>query len=312
MRAIMDDLEKKPLVALNPEEKKLRDLYDAFEDTAAIEKNGLGPVQKDLDYLNGLKTLDDVARAMASTKLGTESIYEVSINVDDKNPDAYSINLNQGGLGLPDRDYYLSADKNLVDTRTAYQKYLSDMMKLAGMDDADARAARVVALETEIAKVQWDRADRRDEDKIYNPMQISTLKTLAPEFPWESYFAESRLPTATKGGQRDSRYVIVAEKTAFPPLAQNLRRHAGLNLARLPDRALPAHLCRLFAQEVRRPEFRFLRHGAGGQYPAARPQDPRHPSARRHCWARRWASFMSRAISRRSPRPRPNSWCPIC
>ena len=97
LRTIMDDLEKKPLASLNPEERKLRDIYDAFEDTAAIEKNGLGPVQKDIDYLNGLKTLDDVARAMASTRLGTESIYEVSINVDDKNPDAYSINLNQGG-----------------------------------------------------------------------------------------------------------------------------------------------------------------------------------------------------------------------
>ena len=220
LRTIMDDLEKKPLASLNPEERKLRDLYDAFEDTAAIEKNGLGPVQKDLDYLNGLKTLDDVARAMASTRLGTESIYEVSINVDDKNPDAYSINLNQGGIGLPDRDYYLSTEKNLVETRAAYQTYLSDMMKLAGMSDAEARADRILALETEIAKVQWDRADRRDEDKIYNPMQISTLKTLAPEFPWESYFAESRLPTATKGGQPDSRYVIVAEKTAFPPLGK--------------------------------------------------------------------------------------------
>jgi len=217
LRTIMDDLEKQPLASLNPEEKKLRDLYDAFEDTAAIEKNGLGPVQKDLDYLNGLKTLDDVARAMASTRLGTDSIYEVSINVDDKNPDAYSINLNEGGLGLPDRDYYLSADKNLVDTRTAYQKYISDMMKLAGMDDADARAARVVALETEIAKVQWDRADRRDEDKIYNPMQISALIKLAPEFPWNSYFAESRLPTT---GPKGERYVIVAENTAFPPLGK--------------------------------------------------------------------------------------------
>ena len=217
LRAIMDDLEKKPASALNPEEKKLRDLYDAFEDTAAIEKNGLKPIQKDLDYLNGLKTLDDVARAMASPRLGAESIYEVSINVDDKNPDAYSINLNQGGLGLPDRDYYLSAEKAQVDTRIAYQKYLSDMMKLAGMDDADARAARIVALETEIAKVQWDRADRRDEDKIYNPMQISALKKLAPEFAWDSYFAEARLPTT---GPKGERYVIVAEKTAFPPLGK--------------------------------------------------------------------------------------------
>jgi putative endopeptidase len=223
MRAIMDNLEKKPEALLSPDEKKLRDLYDAFEDTAAIEAKGLKPVQKDLDYLAGLKTPADVARAMASPRLATESIYNVSINVDDKNPDSYSINLSQSGLGLPDRDYYLSADKALVDTRAAYKLYLADMMRLAGMDDADARAARVLDLETQIAKVQWDRADRRDEDKIYNPMPVAALKTLAPEFNWNEFFDEAKIPTtgpSINGSARVERQVIVAEKTAFAPLAK--------------------------------------------------------------------------------------------
>jgi putative endopeptidase len=217
MRAIMDDLEKKPVASLSPEEKKLRDLYDAFEDTKAIEANGLKPVQQDLDYLGGLKSLNDVARAMASPSLATESIYNVSISVDDKNPNSYSINLSQSGLGLPDRDYYLSTDKPLVETRTAYQKYLSDMMKLAGMDDTDARAQRILALETAIAKASWDRADRRDEDKVYNPMPVSALKTLAPEFSWDAFFSETKIPLS---GPKGERQVIVAEKTAFGPLAK--------------------------------------------------------------------------------------------
>jgi len=217
MRAIIDDLEKKPQSALTPDEKKLRDLYDAFEDTAAIEAKGLAPVQKDLDYLNSLKTPDDVARAMASPRMATESIYNVSINVDDKNPDSYSINLSQAGLGLPDRDYYLSDDKALVDTRKAYKVYVADMLRLAGMDDADARAARILDLETQIARAQWDRADRRDEDKIYNPMPVSALKTLAPEFTWDAFFDEAKIPTT---GPKGERQVIVAEKTAFPPLAK--------------------------------------------------------------------------------------------
>ena len=217
MRAIIDDLEKKPQSALTPDEKKLRDLYDAFEDTAAIEAKGLAPVQKDLDYLNSLKTPDDVARAMASPRMATESIYNVSINVDDKNPDSYSINLSQAGLGLPDRDYYLSDDKALVDTRNAYKVYAADMLRLAGMDDADARAARILDVETQIAKAQWDRADRRDEDKIYNPMPVSAFKTLAPEFTWDAFFDEAKIPTT---GPKGERQVIVAEKTAFPPLAK--------------------------------------------------------------------------------------------
>ena len=218
MRAIIDDLEKKPRAQLNAEEKKLRDLYDAFEDTDAIEANGLKPIQKDLDYLNSLQTPADVARAFASVPLATSSIYNIGIGVDDKNPNNYSLNLGQSGLGLPDRDYYLKDDKALVETRDKYRQYLTDMMTLAGISDAAARADRILALETEIAKVQWTRADRRDADKIYNPMPVSALKTLAPEFPWDSFLAESRIPlTAANGSER---YAIVAEKTAFEPLAK--------------------------------------------------------------------------------------------
>src|SRR6185503_20834648 len=199
------------------EEKKLRDLYDAFEDTAAIEANGLKPVQKDLDYLAGLKTPADVARAMASVPLATSSIYNIGIGADDKNPNNYSLNLSQAGLGLPDRDYYLKDDPALADTRAKYVQYLTDMMSLAGMSDAKARADRVMALETEIAKVQWTRADRRDADKIYNPMKISDMKAMAPEFDWDSFLAESHVPLTTPNGER---YAIVAEKSAFQPLAK--------------------------------------------------------------------------------------------
>jgi len=218
MRAIIDDLEKKPRDQLNDEEKKMRDFYDAFVDTDAREANGLKPIQKDLDYLNSLQTPADVARAMASVPLATSSIYNIGIGVDDKNPNNYSLNLSQSGLGLPDRDYYLSDDKTLMETRAAYRQYLTDMMSLAGINDASARADRILALETEIAKVQWSRADRRDADKIYNPMPVSELKTLAPDFPWDSFLAESHIPLTTASGSE--RYAIVAEKSAFGPLAK--------------------------------------------------------------------------------------------
>ena len=99
LKAIVSDLKKKPGNRLSVEERKLRDLYDAFVDTQAIEARGLAPVQKDLDYLAGLQTLDDVAHAMGSVKLSTMSIYNIGIGVDDKNPDNYSVNLSQAGLG---------------------------------------------------------------------------------------------------------------------------------------------------------------------------------------------------------------------
>ncbi len=217
LSALVQGLVATPRTRLNQDERKLRDLYNAFTDVAAIEKAGLTPIRKDLDYLNGLKTLEDVARAMASTKLGTASLYDIGIGVDDKNPNNYSVNLNESGLGLPDKQYYLSGDEAMVKTRAAYRTYLSDMMKLAGMSDTDTRADRILALETEIAKVSWDRADRRNEDKIYNPMSVVDLKTLAPDFPWDPFLAETGVPLTSAKGARP---VIVAEKTAFGPLAK--------------------------------------------------------------------------------------------
>ena len=218
LKDIVATLEHKPADQLTPEETKLRDLYDAFEDQAQIDSRGLAPVQKDLDYLAHLRTKADVARAMASARLMTESIYNVGIGVDDKNPDAYSINLSQSGLGLPNRDYYLKLDdKALADTRDAYKKYLAQMLTMAGYKDADARAAKIYAVEAKMAKVEWPNEDRRDEDKVYNPMSFSALEKLAPQFPWKAYFNEAGIPLTSPKGERQ---VIVAEKSAFPKLAK--------------------------------------------------------------------------------------------
>lgn len=216
LQIIVDELSKKR--TLSAEERKLRDGYSSFVDTAAIEAKGLQPVRKDLDYLAGLQTHAQVASAMGSIKLSTQSIYGIGMGIDDKNPDNYSVNLSQSGLGMPERDYYLSSDAAIVKTREAYRKYLADMMTLAGLPDAQARADRVLALETEIARVSWTRADRRDADKTYNPMPVSNLKTLAPEFPWDAFLAETSIPFKTPQGHE--RYVIVAENTAFGPLAR--------------------------------------------------------------------------------------------
>ena len=217
LRAILDELHARPAAQMNPDERKLRDFYDSFMDTAAIEAGGLKPAEKDLAEIAAVKTPDDVARIMASPRISAGAIYSYGIGVDDKHPNNYSLNLSQAGLGLPDRDYYLSDNPELVKTREAYRKYLADMMALGGLTDAPARADRVLALETEIAKVQWDRADRRDADKIYNPMLVADLRMLAPEFPWDVFLRETGIPLTTPNGPR---YVIVAEKTAFEPLAK--------------------------------------------------------------------------------------------
>jgi putative endopeptidase len=217
MKEILADLDSKPYASLSDEEKKLRDLYDAFEDTNEIEARGLDPVKKDLAYIAHLKTRADVARAMGSTPLSLPGIFGVGITVDRKNSNAYVIGLNQGGLGLPDRDYYLRDDKDLAATRDSYKKYLAQMLSLVGDKNADARAAKIFAAETAIAKVSWTRADRRNTDKTYNLMGFSDLEKLAPEFPWSDNFREAQLPLKAPSGER---HVIVAEKSAFPEIAK--------------------------------------------------------------------------------------------
>jgi putative endopeptidase len=198
------------------EERKLRDLYGAFMDEKQIEASGLAPAKKDLKRIASLATLKDVARAMGDVSLSLDGPFALYIGIDDKHPSAYSINLYQSGLGLPDRDYYLRDDKEIVATREAYKKYLAQLLTFAGVKDADARAAAIYKLENDLAVVSWAAEDRRDAEKTYNPLSTTDLKVLAPQFPWDAYIAEAGISSTSPKGPRQ---VIVAEKSAFPKLA---------------------------------------------------------------------------------------------
>ena len=198
------------------EERKLRDLYHTYMDSATIEKLGMGPASYDLSYFAGLQTLNDVAHAMGSVRRMTDGPFGFFVSVDDKNSNAYSALLFQGGLGMPDRDYYLLDDKEIVATREAYKKHLATVLSLTNTPDAEKRAAAVFALEDRIAKAHWPAADRRDADKVYNPMTVTQLEALAPQFPWRIFLQEHRVPLTNASGERN---VVVAEKSAFPKLA---------------------------------------------------------------------------------------------
>ncbi|MGH6872898.1 MAG: M13 family metallopeptidase [Rhizomicrobium sp.] len=218
MGDIVAGLHAKPYAQLTDEEKKLVDLYDAFTDTAQIEKRGLAPVKKDLALIAGLKTLDAVARAMGTPQLGTDAPFAAFVNPNVKDSNQYVVFLTQSGLGLPDRDYYLKDDPALAKTRDAYKTYISTMLKLTGvMKDADKRAAAVLDLETALAKAHWAAADRRNAEKVYNPMTEAQLAAYAPGFPWAAYFAADGV---TAKGPKGDRVLIVRENTAFPEMAK--------------------------------------------------------------------------------------------
>ncbi len=217
MKELVAGLEARDPATLTPEEKQVRDLYDAFTDTKAIDAAGLAPAKADLARIAGLKTLEDVAAAMGDPAFPAGGIVADGISPDSKNSNIYVVVLAQSGLGLPDRDYYLRDDPALAATRDAYKKYLATMLSLGGETaDIDARAAAIYALETDIARAQWPAADKRDAEKTYNPTTVAALATAAPGFPWDTYFK-------VQGIGRD-RKVIVRESTAFPLLAQIFAR----------------------------------------------------------------------------------------
>ncbi len=215
LKSIVAGLAAKPEAALSAEERKLRDLYNAFENTRAIDAAGLDPVKPDLERIAAFKTYADVAAFMGSPASQVSGPFDINIDIDEKNPDAYVILLSQSGLGMPDRDYYLLKDKDSAATREAYHKYLTAMLAFAGVHDA-ARSAAVYALEERIARVHWPAAERREAEKVYNPLSLSALAKFAPQFPWDSYLAAAGVSRRSPRGER---VAVVREKSAFPKLA---------------------------------------------------------------------------------------------
>lgn len=214
VRAIVDGLQTQA-GPLSPDETKVRDLYRSYVDTGRLEQLGLTPAKPVLDKIAALQSANDVARAMGSVTMGTRSLFRSSIGIDDKKPDAYAVFLGHSGLGLPDRDYYLLNDKQIVAARDGYRSYIAKVFDLANIPGGTDKAAAILNLETEIAKLQWTRAERRNAEKVYNPMTVAELERLAPGFPWRVFLSEENIPGAADGSRR----VIVEENTAFPQLA---------------------------------------------------------------------------------------------
>ena len=217
VKEIAASLDAKPREQLSVEEAKLRDFYDAFMDQQQIDAKGLAPAKKDLDYIAGLKTPQDVATAMGSPMLALDGPFGGGIAFNPKNTNQYVMTLGQSGLGMPDRDYYLKGDEALAKTRDAYKKHLAAVFTLAGLSDPAKRADAVYNLEYKIAEVSWANADRRDVDKVFNPMTRSELKAFAPDFPWDAYLDKAGI---TANGSQGERTLIIAEKSAFPKLAK--------------------------------------------------------------------------------------------
>jgi putative endopeptidase len=192
------------------DEQRVGAFYRAFMDEGRANELGLKPLQPELDKVKALTTREAIATAMgkANSSFGS-SIFGAYIDADPKDPKRYSVTLYQGGLGLPDRDYYLKPA--FAAKKKAYQVYVAKLLTLGGWPNATANAAAIVAFETRIAQASWSRTEQRDPEKTYNPMSVAELAKYAPGFGWRGFLDADELNSVDQ--------LIVSEKTAFPKLA---------------------------------------------------------------------------------------------
>jgi predicted metalloendopeptidase len=204
LRAIIEAAAANP--AGSPEAQRIGDFFASYMDEARLEQVGLAPLKADFDRVAALSDKKQIPALIAHfNRYGYSVPYGVGIHQDNKDSTKYVADLYQDGLGLPDRDYYLKkSDKKLADALARYEQHVAKMLALAGNANSAADAKAIVALETELAKLQWTKVELRDPVKAYNKVPLDKLSKLAPGYDWGSWLNDAGI-----AGKVD--YVIVSQ-----------------------------------------------------------------------------------------------------
>jgi putative endopeptidase len=196
---------------LKGDEAKIAILYRDMMDQKGRDALDIAPIYGNIVAIRNIKSKSEMARYMGHTAADFgSSIFGAYIGEDDKNPQYNALTMFQGGLSLPDRDYYLEA--KFAEKKAKYQAYVAKTLGMINYEKPEETAAQIVAFETAIAKVSWTRIESRDPDKTYNPMTWAELKAFAPGFDWMAYANASGLKPANK--------IIVAQKSAFAAISK--------------------------------------------------------------------------------------------
>ncbi|MFY7866723.1 M13 family metallopeptidase [Roseateles sp.] len=193
VRAIVEQLAARPQ-ATGSNEQKIGAFYAAFMDVAAIDRAGLKALQPQLTEIAAIQDRQQLAAWLGRQQGLLNTPVNLFIAPDAKQPLLNRVQTYQGGLGLPERDYFINrSDPRMVKARADYLRYLSTLARLSGEPQPGDAARRVLALEHQIAAQHWDAVANRDVQKTYNPMTPAELAALAPGFDWSSFFAAAQL-----------------------------------------------------------------------------------------------------------------------
>jgi putative endopeptidase len=179
-------------------QQEIGDFYAACMDEAAVEKAGISPVQGDLDAIARLHSVKEIAPLVARLQAayGRSVLFAAGSTQDPDDSSRVIAEVDQGGLGLPDRDYYIKDDGKSKETRARYVQHVQKVFELMGEKPEAAMkdAATVMRLETQLAKASMTRVDRRDPYKMKHKMNLADLNTLAPNFDWKTYYETASYP----------------------------------------------------------------------------------------------------------------------
>lgn len=195
-------------------EQMVGDLYASGMDTTSIDKAGISAIQSELDKINAIQDVSQLVNEITrEATLGMNPLWGFYVGPDDKNVSRNMCNLWQGGLGLPDRDYYLKSEPREKDIREKYVLHIAKMLQLSGESEADAtqHAATIMAMETAMAKVSMDRVTMRDPYKVYNKFALADLSAKTPGLDWKTMLG------AMKIQKEDT--VLVGQPAFFTALA---------------------------------------------------------------------------------------------
>lgn len=188
--ALIEELSGNPNRKPGSVAQQVGDLYLSFTDEVRINSLGAEPLKPTLARIDAINTPAELARVIGELSIvGVPGPVGGFIEADAGDPTKVVLYLNQGGTALPDRDYYLLDDPKFVDVRTRYGEYLEKIFTLAGRAGAPADAKAVMALETDLAKIQWTQVESRDAVKTYNKMATAKLPTEMPGFDWIGWAA---------------------------------------------------------------------------------------------------------------------------
>ncbi|MBI5480575.1 MAG: M13 family metallopeptidase, partial [Deltaproteobacteria bacterium] len=185
-----------------PAQQKIGDLFAACRDEAAVERQGLAPLQADLDAITALRSKRDLAPLVARLQLTTGGyfhggmLFPFGADIDYADSTQQIAFALAGGLGLPDRDYYVKPDARSQEIRRQYVAHVQRMLQLLGDPPAAARAARaVMAIETDLARASLTRVDKRDPRRLFHRLQRAEVQALTPSFDWDAFLQASGVPT---------------------------------------------------------------------------------------------------------------------